>query len=221
MEVPTNIPQKPLVGNEKTVPELSDIRKLLGKLIPTADVTDKDIKFWLQAPTSSKETKSKDGPGKADNDCEQRATALASTLKPSSAKYQPRLFNTDKFSTLAVQWEGVDRTLAAGTPVIIKGLDTFVGGETSKFKSEKSHHVVLFLAAGKESGVDFYVGYDPDISATEETNTAWKIADAAETNNKIISDLVLGTGDDGLGPLCRKYYVDKTRLFPLIKRLEL
>jgi len=139
-------------------------------------------------------------------------------LKPESVKVvpQPRLF-LNKFG-LDKQWAAVDKTLAEGTPVIIKGLDTFIGGEKSKYRSGTSHHVVLFLAKGMEE--DFYVGYDPDVSATAATLAAWKLAAdySGGDTNRVICNMVLGTGEKVLGPLCRKYYVDKKLAFPQIDR---
>jgi hypothetical protein len=222
-ETPTRILQKTVVGTETTTPKLTVIRELLLSRIPTTDVTAVNIDGWLQAPPLDKEKEDKEGTSKkSDSLCEGRASALATLLRPLSVTGipQPKEFKSKAITTLAVQWAGVDKLLGELTPVMIKGLDTFVGGATSVFNKGHSFHVVLFLAYGKddgEDGKDFYVGYDPDISATVATNDAWKIAAKGDMNG-IIKSMVLGTGVGGLGPLCRKYYVDKTTVFPVLKR---
>lgn len=208
------IPQSPVLGTEKTTPTLDVIRGLLASKIPTTGVTPEKVVYWLQAPPWGSSGKS------ADSRCDIRGPALAKELLPSGVASAPgaREFKTSTaYSSLASQWEGVDNLLKKAVPVMIKGRDQFVGGEKSVFNKGESFHVVLFLAYGKDDGKDFYVGYDPDISATDATRKAWDIA-AQDNIDNAITNMILGTGVGGLGPLCRKYYVDKESLFPGLDR---
>ena len=199
--------QKPLEGNEITTPALAEIRGLFEKKIPT----NPDIQFWLQVP--------KVGEEKSDSGCYKRAVGLEATLKPDGANSTGPKDFTKKFPTpLADQWIGVDKLLEAKRPVIITALDTFIGGEKSAFRGGTSQHVMLFLAKGTEAGREFYVGYDPDFSATDATQAAWQNARSGNAES-IISTMVFGTEGKVLGPLFRKYYIiDKTVFFPTIPR---
>jgi hypothetical protein len=207
-----HLEQSALGGIEITAPTLAEVRQMFAQHIPTAGVTDEDIIFWLQAP---------DGKGATDKLCEIRGPRIAEKLKPADTRLvpRPRSFDTNTvISPLAKQWAGVDSTLQQRTPVLIRGPDKFIGGDKSIFSGGTSHHVILFLARGVEtgSGKEFYVGFDPDISATTATRTAYDIAKG--NKNSVISDMILGTGGQVLGPLCRKYYPVKTETFPKIIR---
>ncbi|OIW22899.1 hypothetical protein CONLIGDRAFT_143839 [Coniochaeta ligniaria NRRL 30616] len=219
---PTPIEQKQLKGDEVTKPKLAELRALFEKRLPQGkDTTSKDLEEWLQCPNYG-------------GDCEQRATALAWKLLPEGSKVKPKApdFTTDpKFAPLSGKWDSVKASLDTNAPVIVKGLDTFLGGDQSSFNSGTSHHVVLFLAYGKEDGVgggEYFVGFDPDVNATAATWAAWEGLggpakgpppglDAAKLN-KFISDMVVATSGQVLGTLFRKYYVDKSKVFPKIDR---
>lgn len=217
------IPQKFLLGDERTMPELSVVRKMLEQNLPPQDKTTiKDIKAWLQIPIlGGKIAKLTDG------SCEPRAKALAAKLGNLEA---PSVFEfttaRTKFTTLEDQWKSVDAHLTKKGPVIILGTDTFVGGPKSAFKTGKAHHALLFLAFGKEDGADIYIGFDPDTSANDTTRDAInKLIPGGSVDelgsfelHQILSQMVLGTDGAVLGPLCRKYYPDKTKKFPTTNR---
>jgi len=218
---PTRIEQKQLEGGEVTQPKLADLRTLFQQRLPKEkDTALKDLEDWLQCPNYG-------------GDCEQRATALASKLSPSDSKVKPKApdFTDARFSSLSDKWTSVKKSLDINVPVIVKGLDTFIGGDQSSFKSGASHHVVLFLAYGKDGvgGGEYFVGFDPDVKATAATWAAWEALggpvkgpplglDAAKLN-KFISDMVVATSGQVLGTLFRKYYVDQSKVFPKIDRL--
>lgn len=193
--------QESLQGTENTVPSLDAIQQLFAAK--------------LQAPTQSGWIQREavvDG-----GNCDVRATDLAKVLKAADQPIQAaREFNNDKFSTLLKQWETAD-TVVQRQPVIIRSEDKFLGGPESRFKSGTSHHAILFVA--KDQGGAFYVGYDPDVTATIESRAAWEVAKTNPNINVATSAMVLGPNGDQLGPLFRKYYVDKENLWPVVKRL--
>lgn len=214
------IPQEPILDSDKTTPNLANLRKSIENLVPSAEeITLEKFNKWLQAPVNA---------GKQDSLCLIRAQDLGEILAPNKKPYKPSALDTTKPTPMADKWKAIDNNLTKGTPVLISGLDTFIGGEMSKFTSGKSHHVVLFLAFGTDSkGKDFYVGLDPDTNATAETQALWKklvpdnkIKDLPSASlHKILKDMMLGTTGKGFGPILRKYYVDKTEPFPKIQRL--
>ncbi|MFG2394141.1 hypothetical protein ACGFYF_35370 [Streptomyces lavendulae] len=91
--------------------------------------------------------------------------------------------------------------------------------------------MIVFLAVGKDAdGSFYYLGLDPDVSATTESRAAWKALVAGDPETKpeeftpakslgVVKSMILGDGDTAFGPLVRKYCVDTTAKFPKIKRL--
>ncbi|WP_327257162.1 hypothetical protein [Streptomyces sp. NBC_01244] len=116
--------------------------------------------------------------------------------------------------------------------VYVNGSTGHVGGDQSKFNNERNigFHVIVLLAVGQETGGrGYFLGFDPDVSATTESRAAWKALVAGDTETKpqgftaaknleVIKSMILGSAEGSFGPLVRKYYVDTTKAFPKIIR---
>jgi hypothetical protein len=82
-------------------------------------------------------------------------------------------------------------------------------GATSKFTG--FHYVLLVHADRDIKGRSFCVVFDPDVSATEKSRTAWAngtgtvLPDASKADQTLVDTMILGSGND-LGPLVRYYY---------------
>lgn len=218
--------QKPIKGTGHTALSLNEIRqKFESALGPASECTFLVLKDWLQAPVSDT--------GLADNLCDQRAHALAKRLNRNNKEpFEPKLIVALGSATFEKKWEEVDRHLLDNTIVILKGPAKAVGGTASVFK--QSYHAMLLLSvrlegAGKTGDKagrkrSCYVGFDPDISATQESRDLWgKLVGECQTTNsgvknltaaqlsRIVKTMILGEGTTGVGPLIRKYYPDRTK----------
>lgn len=220
------IGQKPVHIGDKAAPTIVDISK---KITAAVDATEgsvfKRLETWLQMPTDSTFTTS------IDKNCRGRADDTGARLSSDGKVYKP----TSLAATLDPKgtWKAIDTKLAAGHAVVIEGASSHVCGDNSYFIDKEKglgFHVIIFLAVGADSdGSSFYLGFDPDVSATEESRKKWnelvpastkiKDLDSADQGTKIIKAMLLGDSTHGFGPLIRKYYVDTTKKFPPIPRV--
>ena len=219
------IEQKQIKGTGNTAISLNVIRQQFEKSLGEYPAcTFLVLNQWLQAPVSDT--------GKSDCECEKRAKDLAPLLnRHTEAAYSP---SSGLSSTIGKpfqeKWDLVDESLKKGRISIIKGAAEQIGGQDSVFKH--GHHVVLFLSTGAEERTrKCYVGFDPDISATKESQNLWdKLVKDNETENKKVKNLesaqlyhmvrtmILGEGASGVGPLIRKYYPDREKGLDKIQR---
>jgi hypothetical protein len=124
--------------------------------------------------------------------------------------------------------------LDINVPAAIEGLDTFIGGDESNFGKgpTSSQHFVVFVAYDKAHGEkepEFFIGFDPDVMATAATRKAWRDFGGPDRGpptdlnaaqlNQFISAMVFTASGQELGPLFRKYYVDRSKVFPPIVRV--
>lgn len=217
------IEQKSIKDGGKTAVSLGALRKLFTDALGAPESCSIEmLKDWLQAPVWDD--------GKADSNCEVRARKLAPLLNRTGQPYSPSLETAVGGTTFQKKWELLDTKLNGGTVAVIKGPAEHVGGTESIFK--KGFHALLFLCTGVDKkGNPFYVGFDPDISATEESRELWdKLVKQHQTVNKevknlepeklhqMITTMILGESGTGFGPLIRKYYPDRSKGFPKITR---
>lgn len=211
------------VGDE-TVPTIRNIKERISRAVDATRGTGPErLNCWLQMPTDSTFA------GMSDSDCQVRAERVGGLL----SRGAERLYKPSSLSVpinLPGKWAAIDEALRDERAVYVNGSPGHVGGAQSKFNNEHNigFHVILFLAVGREAeGRGYYLGFDPDVSATTESRAAWKELVAGDTETKpqdftavrsleIIKLMILGSAEGGFGPLVRKYYVDTTRTFPKI-----
>ncbi|MFJ3902803.1 hypothetical protein [Streptomyces sp. NPDC090025] len=218
------IEQAYVQADDKPTPTLKDIRDRISKAV---DATKDDegidrLKCWLQMPVDASFKKM------IDSKCQDRATRVGGLLSPGkSGLFTP----ADLGSVLvpATAWAGIDDALKAERAVYVNGPAGHVGGGQSNFKV--GFHVIVFLAVGKDTDDRvYYLGLDPDTSATTESRKAWEALVAGKPETKpeeftavkslgVIKSMILGDAGTGFGPLVRKYYVDTTVKFPRITRI--
>ena len=204
-----------------TIPALS--KKITEAVDATKGSAFERLKFWLQMPTDSTFKAA------LDKDCKVRAGDVGKALSTGGTPYLPAALSA--MSDPKTTWKGFDAKLATGVTVTIEGASSHVCGDKSYFpnKDNTGFHVIVFLAAGADSdGSHFYLGFDPDVSATEASRAKWnevvststKIKEVTDTeeSTKIIKAVLLGDSTHAFGPLIRKYYVDIDKKFPQIKR---
>ncbi|MFI8280624.1 hypothetical protein ACIGBH_38165 [Streptomyces sp. NPDC085929] len=180
---------------------------------------------WLQMPADSTFAKM------SDSDCQVRAKRVGGLLSPGEGGLcEP----SDLSVAIGVpaKWTAIDKAVKAERAVYVNGSTGHVGGPQSKFNNERNagFRVIVFLAVGQESeGRGYYLGFDPDVSATTESRAAWKALVTGDPETKpqdfsatkspeVIKSMILGSTEGGFGPLVRKYYVDTTKAFPKIIR---
>lgn len=172
--------QKQIKEGGKTAVGLHAIRQLFETQLGASHKCSFDtLKFWLQAPVLPT--------GKADSDCERRAANLAPLLSRSPKPYlRPNL--SAKIlgdSSHQKRWELIDAAVTEGRVVYLYGPAPEVGSMSSVFR-DVGHHVVLLLSPGIEGKEEkYYVGFDPDISATEMSKNLWvRLIAAANAMNE-------------------------------------
>ncbi|MFD3920815.1 hypothetical protein [Streptomyces sp. NPDC058595] len=210
---------------DQTTPTTQAIRARISQAVDaTAGPVLDRLKFWLQMPTDSMFM------GMMDKDCRVRAQRVGAPLSPGArGLYEP----SDLSVPLGIEgkWAAVDEALKADRAVVINGSTGHVGGSESKFRNKHNtgFHVIVFLAFGQEpSGARYYLGFDPDVSATAESRAKWKplVLGGTETRAQkfddaksveVVKAMILGDPQDEFGPLVRKYYVETDEAFPQIK----
>jgi hypothetical protein len=218
------IEQKRVEIGAATAPTLLAISKKITEAVDgTKGSAFERLKTWLQMPTDSAFKLA------LDKDCKVRAVDVGNRLSTGGKVYQPSSLSS--VLNPKTTWTGIDAKLASGVAVTIEGASSHVCGNKSYFpnKDNTGFHVLLFLAAGDDSdGKHFYLGFDPDVSATEASRTTWNEVVSAGTNVKEITDtdqataiikaMLLSDSTHAFGPLIRKYYVDTAKKFPPIVR---
>lgn len=222
------IEQANVEAADQTTPTIQVIRDRISQAVDaTAGTALESLKFWLQMPADSMFT------AMLDKDCQPRARRVAAPLSLEAGGlglYQPSDLSVQL--GVADRWTAIDGALTANRAVIINGSTEHVGGPKSKFNSagKAGFHVIVFLAVGEEpSGRRYYLGFDPDVSATADSQAKWKplvvggtVTRAekftVERGKQIIKAMILGDSADGFGPLVRKYYVETDKAFPQIVR---
>ncbi|MFB6894553.1 hypothetical protein ACFCX4_35250 [Kitasatospora sp. NPDC056327] len=221
------IPQAYVQAGDRTAPSIQTVRARISQAVGTTPGTAVErLKVWLQMPTDAT---FKD---MIDNNCKPRAEKLGEWLSPGDkGLLKPSLASK---VGLEGRWSALARGLEADRAVLVDGAANHVGGPESKFRNDEGRgfHVILFLANGLEqpSGREYFLGFDPDVSATTEARNAWlslgigtTLVDAqnfdAVRTDQVINTMILGDGQDVFGPLVRKYYVDRTAVFPPVKRV--
>lgn len=213
-------------ADDTTTPTVKDIRERISKAVDaTTGTAIERLKCWLQMPADSTFAKM------LDSDCQVRARRVGGLLSPGAGGlYEP----SDLSVAIGVpaKWTAVDKAVKADRAVYVNGSTGHVGGAQSKFNNERNagFHVIVFLAVGQETeGRGYYLGFDPDVSATKESQAAWKALVAGDPETKpqdftaaksleVVKSMILGSADGGFGPLIRKYYVDTAKAFPKIIR---
>jgi len=217
------IEQKPVQTDDQTTPSIKDVRERIEQAVEAVSGSaSTHLTKWLQVPTDSSFKRA------VDSDCRVRARAVGALLSPDGKPYNP----TSLSSSIAPKknWEAIDKQLKSGYAVIVEGTPSHVCGEKSYFIIEGGigFHVLVFLAVGIDSKERcFYLGFDPDVSATEDARARWtkiapasvKTIDDTDQSTKIIKVMLLGESPDVFGPLIRKYYVDTSKLFPGIRHV--
>ena len=218
------IEQKRVETGATTAPTLVAISaKITAAVDATTGTAFERLKTWLQMPTDSTFKAA------LDKDCKVRAVDVGNRLSTGGKAYNPG--SLAAMINPKTTWASIDAKLAGGVAVVIEGSSGHVCGDRSYFPNVAGtgFHVLVFLAAGDDSdGRHFYLGFDPDVSATEASRKKWddvvpegtkikEVTDTAEST-KIIKAMLLGDSTHAFGPLIRKYYVDTTKKFPPILR---
>ena len=216
------IEQEPVRENDETTPPVEDVKERIAQAVhETPKSAFEHLKTWLQMPADSSFGKP------MDKDCRVRAKDVGGLLSPGEGGlYTPSSLATS-FGVQA-RWEAIEKELKAHRAVQVEGASSHVCGALSYFNGaeEIGFHVLVFLAVGADEKGRFYLGFDPDISATEEARAKWqelapdqvKILDDTAQSTQMIEAMLLGESPHGFGPLIRKYYVDTSKPFPVIKR---
>ncbi|MFK8906407.1 hypothetical protein [Streptomyces sp. YS-3] len=207
---------------DQTTPAVQDIRDRISQAVDATVGSARDrLTCWLQIPIDSMFTKM------IDSDCQGRARRVGALLSPETGLHVP----SDLSMPFEIEgkWAALEEAVKAGRAVFVNGPAEHVGGSASKFTT--GFHVIVFLAVGQElSGRRYYLGFDPDVSATAESRRMWQPLVLGETEKKvatfddvksvrIIKAMILGDAQDGFGPLIRKYYVETDKAFPKISRV--
>ncbi|MBN3929194.1 hypothetical protein IQ279_05985 [Streptomyces verrucosisporus] len=205
---------------DRTTPTIQDVRDRISQGVDaTAGPALDRLRFWLQMPTDSEFRKM------MDNDCLVRAKRVGGSLSPGTGKPHIPSSLSSRIN-IEGKWAAIDEAVKTNHAVVIKGPAEHVGGSESMFRS--SFHVILFLAVGQEhSGRRYYLGFDPDISATVESRAEWGLLIPGDTKEKVrefddvrsvqvVKAMILGDSQNGFGPLVRKYYVETGKAFPSI-----
>lgn len=220
------IEQAYVQAGDETTPTIQAIRARISQAVDaTAGSVLDRLKCWLQMPTDSMFM------GMMDNDCQVRAKRVGAQLSPGAGG----LFEPSDLSVpmeIGGKWAAIDKAVKADCAAIIHGSTGHVGGSESNFNNDRNagFHVIVFLAVGQEpGGRRYYLGFDPDVSATVESRAKWKplVLGGTEARTKkvdfdaakcvqVIKAMILGDSGDGFGPLVRKYYVETDKAFPKI-----
>ncbi|WP_221350108.1 hypothetical protein [Streptomyces beigongshangae] len=210
---------------DQTTPTIRAVRTRISQKVDATDgpVLDR-LRFWLQMPADPTFGKM------MDNDCQGRAQRVGTALSPGEeGPYKPSDLSVP--FQVGGKWTAIDKAVKADRAVIISGSTGHVGGSASQFNNERNtgFHVIVFLAVGQEqpSGRRYYLGFDPDVSATAESRAEWRLLVPGDTGTKtqefddaksvqVVKAMILGDSQDGFGPLVRKYYIETDKAFPKV-----
>lgn len=189
------------------------------------------FKVWLQAYVEPG--------GKLLGGCGVRAEALAPLLTKPGQKsgMVAALMKSPLKPAIEQKWESVETCLKRGQALVIRGRGTEVSGEESNFAKFTTFHAFVLLhviADGEEK--KWFIGFDPDVSATTGTRDLWNslIRAAFETKDvelgkwneqvkdldrdklhEILTTMILGTTPNGFGPLVRRYAIETKKLLEI------
>lgn len=221
------IEQKYIESGSATESALTGVRgRFVAKLGSASDCTFDKLTQWLQAYV--------DPGGQLLGKCLVRAEALAPMLTKADQKSGwLKTMMKAPTKTVPQRWEAVEAALSKGQALVIEGRGTEISGDQSKFaKSTGFHAFVLLQVIEDGDGKKWFVGFDPDVSATAETQRLWNNSiraafdtedeDLGKWNDKvkdlkadklyeILTTMVLGTTTSGFGPLVRRYAIDTTK----------
>ncbi|MHA6764460.1 hypothetical protein [Streptacidiphilus sp. PAMC 29251] len=224
------IEQAYVQAGDVTTPAIATLRARISQAIDNtvaAGALDR-LKVWLQMPTDSTFFN-----GTLDKLCGERAKDVGDRLSPGAGGlYDPA--DLSAALDIAAKWTAISDILHSDRAVTVKGPTGHVGGAKSTFnnKDGTGFHVIVLLATGQElGGRHFFLGFDPDVSATTESRNAWipfalggagtvaKVSAFTDAKcAQVIKAMILGNAQAGFGPLVRKYYVDAAASFPAIIR---
>jgi len=220
------IEQKSIESGSAMETALAEVRgRFVAKLGLASDCTFDKLTQWLQAYV--------DPGGQLLGKCLVRAEALAPVLTKTDQKSGwLKTMMKAPTKTIPQRWEAVEAALNKGQALVIEGRGTEISGDKSKFaKSTGFHAFVLLQVIEDGDKKKWFIGFDPDVSATAETQKLWNnlIRAAFDTTDKdenlgkwneqvkdlkadklheILTTMVLGTTASGFGPLVRGYAID-------------
>jgi hypothetical protein len=223
------IEQKYIESGSAMESALTGVRgRFVAKLGSASDCTFDKLTQWLQAYV--------DPGGQLLGKCLVRAEALAPMLTKADQKSGwLKTMMKAPAKTIPQRWEAVEAALNKGQALVIEGRGTEISGDQSKFaKSTGFHAFVLLQVIEDGDGKKWFIGFDPDVSATAETQKLWNnwIRAAFDTKDKdedlgkwndqvkdlkadklyeILTTMVLGTTTTGFGPLVRRYAIDTAK----------
>jgi hypothetical protein len=184
------------------------------------------FKEWLQAYVEPG--------GKLLGGCGNRAKALAPLLTrdgETSGVLTSMLKTPGK--TIEEKWAAVETALNKGKALVIEGRGTEVSGDKSNFANFATFHAFVLLQVIEDGEKKkWFIGFDPDVSATTGTRDLWSslIRAAFKTEDvelgkwneqvkdldrdklhEILTTMILGATAGGFGPLVRRYAIDMTK----------
>ncbi|GAA4355510.1 hypothetical protein GCM10023165_47710 [Variovorax defluvii] len=206
---------------------LADLRgRFVAKLGQPLQCEFQKLKDWLQAYVGAG--------GELLGGCNIRAAALAPLLSKAGEK-SGLLASLLKApgKTIEQKWAAAEDALNNGRALVIEGRGTEISGDKSKFANLTSFHAFVLLQVVEDGErKKWFVGFDPDVSATTETRELWNSlikaafdtqdVDLGKWNEKvkdldrdrlhrILTTMILGTTAHGFGPLVRRYAIDRTK----------
>jgi hypothetical protein len=206
---------------------LADVRTRFVAQLGQPDQCDfTTFEKWLQAYA---------GPGgKLLGNCNIRADGLAPLLTKAgeNSGWLKSMMNAPG-KPIDQKWAAVATALNKGRALIIEGRGTEISGDQSNFADSKTFHAFVLLQSIEDrDGKKWFIGFDPDVSATTETRTLWnsliraafrtqdeqlaswneKVRDLnGNALHEVLTKMILGTTPNGFGPLVRAYAIDRTR----------
>lgn len=206
---------------------LAEVRgRFVAKLGQPLQCEFEKFKEWLQAYV---------GPGgNLLGGCNIRAEALAPVLTKAGEK-SSLLASMMKApgKTFEEKWAAVETALNKGRALVIEGRGTEVSGDRSNFANFTTFHAFVLLQVIEDGEKKkWFIGFDPDVSATTGTRELWNslIRAAFKTEDvelgkwneqvkdlgrnklhEILTTMVLGATASGFGPLVRRYAIDRTK----------
>ena len=164
------IEQQPVQAGDLTTPAIADIRQRIAQAVDgTQGAAFERLKTWLQMPIQP------DFVAAVDRRCEARAQGVGTLLSPAGMGPFTPASLASKFG-IEDRWNTIDKKLLGGQAVAVQGNAGHVGGSRSYFlrKDNAGYHTVVFLARGTDAaGRGFYLGLDPDASATDASRAKW------------------------------------------------
>ncbi|OUL98331.1 hypothetical protein [Variovorax sp. JS1663] len=206
---------------------LAELRgRFVAKLGQPLQCEFEKFKEWLQAYVGAG--------GDLLGGCNIRAEALAPVLSKAGEK-SGLLASMMRApgKTIEQKWTAVEEALNKGRALVIEGRGTEISGDKSKFATFTSFHAFVLLQVIEDGEKKkWFIGFDPDVSATTETRDLWNSLIRAAFNTQdvelgkwnaqvkdldrnalhgILTTMILGATASGFGPLVRRYAIDRTK----------